>query len=154
MPDSSELALWYALNRLMNDYWAEVDDDGGERAHEYYLSDALYAIGTNRFEGHDKIAAFYERRRHGRILTRHILSNIRVFSDVVPGARVAGLMTLYRADAKSPFQGAQPPAMIANFDAHCVQGDDARWRFQSHVLQPFIIGSDMPASILISPRSL
>jgi len=63
-------------------------------------------------------------------------------------------MSLYRADGKSPFQEARPPAMIADFDARCVQGDDRLWRFQSHLLNPFIVGGDLPASIAIWPQGL
>ena len=44
--------------------------------------------------------------------------------------------------------------MIADFEAHCRFGDDKCWRFRSHELRPFIIGSDMPASTTISPRTL
>jgi hypothetical protein len=154
MVDGDDLALWCALNRLMADYWAEVDENGGQEAHEFYLRDGLYAIGNNRFEGQDKIAAFYARRRHGSVMTRHLLANIRAFGDREPNARVTGLMSLYRADGKSPFQGARPPAMIADFEARCVLGDDRRWRFSSHVLRPFIVGNDLPASIMINPRSL
>jgi len=154
MPDGDDLALWCALSRLMADYWADVDDNGGQRAAEFYLPDALYAIGNNRFEGRDKIVAFYARRRHGSVMTRHVLSNLRAFADNGPHGRIVGLMSLYRADGKSPFQGARPPAMIADFEARCVLGDDRRWRFRSHVLRPFIVGSDLPASIMINPRNL
>ena len=154
MVESDGLALWCALNRLMADYWADVDENGGQQAHEFYLPDGLYAIGNNRFVGRDKIGAFYDRRRHGTVLTRHVLSNLRALADTPPLAGVTGLMTLYRADGKSPFQGARPPAMIADFEARCVFGDDRRWRFQSHVLRPFFVGNDMPASISINPRSL
>ncbi len=51
MLDTDDLALWYALNRLMTNYWAEVDQNGGNQAHEFYLPEALYAVGDNRFEG-------------------------------------------------------------------------------------------------------
>ena len=148
------VSLWCALSGLMADFWAEVDGNDGQEAHSYYLPNAVYAIGNNRFEGQDKIAAFYARRGHSTVMTRHVLSNLRVFADEKTLARATGLMTLYRADGKSPFQGARPPAMIADFEARCVLGDDHRWRFQSHVLRPFIIGNDMPASITINPRSL
>jgi hypothetical protein len=104
--------------------------------------------------GKEKIEAFYARRRHGAVATRHLLSNLRVFGDHKPDARVVGVMSLYRADGKSPFQGASPPAMIADFEACCVFGPDRRWRFRSHLLRPFIVGSDMPASITINPRNL
>ena len=63
MPDSDDLALWYALNQLMTNYWADVDHNGGSRAHEFYLPEALFAVGNNRFEGAEKIRAFYARRR-------------------------------------------------------------------------------------------
>jgi hypothetical protein len=152
--DKDELLLWYALHHLIMDYWAEVDDNGGQRAHEFYLADGLYVIGNNRFEGAEKIAAFYARRRHASVMTRHLVNNLRVLAGEERSSRIAGIMSLYRADGRSPFQGARPPAMIANFQARCVLGEDRRWRFQSHLLQPFIIGTDMPASIAIHPKSL
>jgi hypothetical protein len=154
MLEGDDFALWGALNRLMADYWADVDENGGREAHEFYTLDAVYVTGNNRFEGRDKIAAFYERRRHSAIMTRHLLCNLRAYSDNEDQARVVGLMSLYRADGKSPFQGARSPSMIADFEARCVRGDDRRWRFQSHVLRPFIVSNDMPASIMINPRTL
>ena len=33
MLDTDDLALWYALNRLMTNYWADVDHNGGGHAH-------------------------------------------------------------------------------------------------------------------------
>jgi hypothetical protein len=154
MIDTDDLALWCALSRLMANYWAEVDENGGGEAAGFYLRDGIYVTANNRFEGREKIAAFYERRRHGTVMTRHVLSNLRTFGEGETEARVTGLMTLFRADGKSPFQGARPPSMIADFEARCVFGDDGRWRFQSHVLRPFIVSNDMPASIMINARSL
>ena len=154
MPDGDYLALWCALNRLMANYWAEVDENGGEQAHQFYVPDGHYAIGNNRFEGEEKIRAFYARRRYGTVMTRHLICNLRVFGEDERHARMAGVMSLYRADGRSPFQGARPPAMIADFEARCMLGDDRLWRFQSHVLLPFIVGSDLPASIVIKPQTL
>jgi SnoaL-like domain len=155
MLDTDNLALWYALNRLITNYWADVDDNGGGRAHEFYLPDALYAVGNNRFEGEDKIRAFYTRRRQrGTATTRHLISNLRVFQDDARHARMVGVMSLYRADGSPPFQGARPPAMLADFEARCVLGDDRLWRFQSHVLRPIFVGSDLPVSLSTDPRRL
>lgn len=153
MRDSDDAALWYALHRLIVNYWAEVDDNAGRLAHEFYVSDGLYVVGNSRFEGEEKIRAFYARRGHGGVVTRHLISNLRVFREDARHARMTGLMSLYRADGKSPFQGARPPAMIADFEARCVLRDGS-WRFQSHVLDPFIVGQDMPASIMIKPQAL
>lgn len=154
MPEGDDVALWCALNQLMASYWADVDENGGSGAHEYYLPEGVYAIGNNRFEGRDQIAAFYARRRFGTVLTRHLVGNLRIAGGNAEKARIAGIMSLYRADGKSPFQGARPPAMIADFEARCVIGDDRRWRFQLHELRPFIVGSDLPASIAIRPQTL
>src|SRR5467141_1721770 len=155
MLDTDDLALWYALNRLMTNYWADVDSNGGAQAHEFYLPDALYAVGNNRFEGEQKIRAFYARRRQrGRTTTRHLVDNLRVFREDARRARAVGVMSLYRADGNPPFQGARPPAMIADFEAQCVLGDDQLWRFQSHVLRPIFVGSDVPISLTIDPRHL
>ena len=63
MSDGEDMMLWYALNRLIADYWVEVDENGGRRAHEFYEAEGFYAVGNNRFEGHEKIEAFYARRR-------------------------------------------------------------------------------------------
>jgi SnoaL-like domain len=155
MLDTDDLALWYALNRLMTNYWADVDNDGGSRAHEFYLPDALYVVGNNRFEGEEKIRAFYARRRQsGTTTTRHLIGNLRVTRDDARRAQVAGAMSLYRADGRPPVLRARPPAMIADFEAQCVLGDDQLWRFQSHVLRPIFVGSDLPASISIDPQRL
>ena len=155
LSDTDDPALWYALNRLMINYWADVDHNGGHRAHEFYLPDALYAVGNNRFEGAEKIRAFYARRRaHGATTTRHLIDNLRVVGDGARQARTAGVMSLYRADGRPPFRGAKPPAMIADFEAQCVLADDRVWRFRSHLLRPIFVGSDLPASITIDPERL
>jgi hypothetical protein len=154
MLDGDYLPLWCALNRFIASYWADVDENGGEQAHKFYVPDGHYVIGNNRFEGEEKIRAFYARRRYGTVLTRHLVCNLRVFGEDERHARMVGVMSLYRADGRSPFQGARPPAMIADFEARCVLGDDQLWRFQSHLLVPFIVGSDLPASIMIKPQAL
>jgi hypothetical protein len=74
MLDSDYVALWCALNRFIASYWADVDQNGGEQAHEFYVPDGHYVIGNNRFEGEKKIRAFYARRRYGTVLTRHLVS--------------------------------------------------------------------------------
>jgi hypothetical protein len=155
MMDTDDLALWYALNRLMTNYWAEVDDDGGIRAHEFYLPDALYLVGNNRFEGREKIRAFYAwRQRRGRITTRHLIGNLRVFRDDARRARTVGVMSLYRSDGSPPFRGVRLPAMIADFEAQCTLGDDRLWRFQSHVLRPIYVSNESPLSISIDTQRL
>ena len=70
LADTDDLALWYALNRPMTNYWANVDANDGDLANEFYLPDALYGVGNNRFGGEQKIRAFYARRRQRAELPR------------------------------------------------------------------------------------
>src|SRR5215471_12332056 len=82
MPDTDDVALWYALYRLMTNYWFEVDFNGGDNAHEYYLPDGVFAVGDNRFEGHREIRAYYAwRQRRGHTTSRHLLNNIQVLPE-------------------------------------------------------------------------
>jgi SnoaL-like domain len=153
--DTDDLALWYAINRLIANYWAEVDDNGGSQAHEFYEPEAVYTVGANRFEGADKIRAFYTRRRqYGNITTRHLIGNLRVFRDDEHHARAIGVVSLYRADGLPPIERMRPPAMISDFEARCTFGTDQVWRLQSHTLRPIFLSSDHPASITIDPRRL
>jgi hypothetical protein len=43
---------------------------------------------------------------------------------------------VHLADGRPPIEKSTPPAMIADFEAQCVLGDDRLWRIQSHVLRP------------------
>ena len=116
-PEADDLVLWYALNRLMTNYWADVDNNAGDRAHEFYLPDELYAVGNNRFEGIEKIRAFYQRRRRlGNATTRHLVGNIRIFPEDQRNVRAVGIMSLYRSDGRPP-------------DSRCqAAGNDRRFR--------------------------
>ena len=103
MLDTADLALWYALNRLITNYWSDVDDEGGRHAHEFHMLEGFYSVGNNRSDGAGKIRALYARRRqHGTITTRHLVSNLRVFRDDERRARTVGVMSLYRADGPPP----------------------------------------------------
>ena len=64
MLDRDDVELWSALYRDATNFRYEVDFNGGAQAHEYYLPDGLFAVGDNRFEGYDKIRAYYAPRLH------------------------------------------------------------------------------------------
>ena len=151
MLDTDDPALWYALNRLMTNYWANVDHNGGSQAHEFYLPEALYAVGHTGSKPPTRCARSMQR---GSTTTRHVVGNLRVFRDDAPRATTIGVMSLYRADGRSLFQWARPAAMTAAFEARCALGDQQLWRVQPHVLRPIVVGSDLRALISIDPRRL
>ena len=116
MLDTDDPALWYALNRLMTNYWANVDHNGGSQAHEFYLPEALYAVGHTGSKPPTRCARSMQR---GSTTTRHVVGNLRVFRDDAPRASTIGVMSLYRADGRPPFRwrkgrgpcGASPAAV-------------------------------------------
>ena len=155
MVDTDDVALWYALYRLATNYWFEVDFNGGVGAHEFYVPDGLFAVGDNRFEGHDRIRAYYIwRQRRGYTTARHLLNNLQVFPTDENHVRQVGVLSLYRADGRPPFQGERPASLIADISAECVRGEDKVWRYQSHILRPLFVGRDIPPSISIDPQFL
>src|SRR6476660_483728 len=101
----------------MTNYWADVDSNDGCQAHEFYLRDALYAVGNNRFEGKKKIRAFYaQRRQRGRTTTRHLVDILWVFRDDPRRARTVGVMSLYAPTAvrREDFRGGRQSTKFLN----------------------------------------
>jgi hypothetical protein len=155
MLDTDDVALWYALSRFMTRYWFDVDFNSGNDAHEFYLPDALFAVGENRFEGQDKIRAFYaKRQRRGVITGRHLINNLQVLPIDEHQVRLIGVLSLFYAQGHPPHHGIHPPMLVADIAADCVLGDDERWRFRSHVLSPLFVGHAIPISISVNPNRL
>ena len=155
MPDTDDVVLWYGLYRLITNYWFDVDFNGGCNAHDFYVPNGLFAVGDNRFQGHEQIRAFYAwRQRRGHTTSRHLINNLQVLPTDEQHVRLIGVLSLYRADGRPPFVGERPPMLVADVRADCVRGDDKLWRYESHQLQPIFVGRDIPHSISIDPKFL
>ncbi len=155
MNDSEDAALWYALYRREISYWFEVDFNAGCNAHEFYVDDGLFAVGDNLFQGQDRIRAFYVwRQQRGHTTTRHLINNLQVARNAERRAQLTGVLSLYCADGRPPFHGERPPMLVADLHADCVLGEDNTWRYQSHVVKPIFVGSDIPLSISIDTQIL
>ena len=155
MLDTDDAGLWYALYRFTASYWYEVDSNGGDNAHEFYLPDALFAVGDNRFEGREKIRAFYaKRRQRGPLTARHLINNLQVIPINERQVRLIGVLNLYYAHGHPPHHGTHPPMLVADIAADCVLGTDERWRFRSHVLSPLFVGHAIPISISVNANRL
>src|SRR5262249_40678928 len=117
-----QAALWYALHGLETSYWHDVDFNEGHKAHEFYVSDGLLAVGDNQFHGHDKTRAFYAgRRQRGTTTPRHLIHNLQAIRQDEDRARLIGVLSLSRADGRPPFQGERPPMLLADLSGDCVQ---------------------------------
>src|ERR1700722_10640585 len=121
MQDTDDVGLWYALYRFTARYWYEVDFNAGNSAHEFYLPGALFAVGGNRFEGQEKIRAFYaKRRQRGSITARHLVNNLQVLPTDERQVRVIGVLSLHYAQGHPPHHGTHPPMLVADIAADCV----------------------------------
>jgi hypothetical protein len=155
MLNTDEVALWYALHRFTTRYWFEVDLNGGGNAHAFYLPGALFAVGDNRFEGQEKIRAFYTKRRgRGALTARHVVSNLQVLPIDEHQVKLIGILSLYYAPGHPPHHGIHPPMLVADIAAECVLGADQDWRFQSHVLSPLFLGNALPISVSVDTGRL
>lgn len=153
--DMDDLALWFALYRLETSYWWDVDCNGGCKAHEFYTSTGLFAVGDNHFNGRENIRAFYTwRQRRGSLTTRHLINNLQVSGAGERDARLTAVLSVYRGNGRPPIRGTKPPCLIADIEADCVQGADEAWRFQAHSVIPVFVGSDIPLSLSIDTQIL
>ena len=141
MGECNNIELWYELNQLAVRYWADVNRNGGQRAHEFYTEDGLFQVGDTRHSGRKTIQEFYGwRATRGARLSRHLLSNtVAEPGSTSDNAVLRGSVSLFAADGE-PVLEAKPPTMIADFEAVCVRDSDHIWRFKSHVLTPLFRG--------------
>jgi hypothetical protein len=143
MVDTDDSAIWYAIHRLLTNYWADVDGDGAQ-AHECYLPDGIFEVASRRFQGAEQIRDFYTERSREKsehnTSSRHLISNLRVFGVDAQHVRSTGVMMLYRGDGGPPVPFTMPPTMIFDFEALCALGADRQWFFQSHVLRVIFDG--------------
>ncbi len=145
-----DIELWHSLYDLEARYWDDVNRLGGAKAHEFYVSDGVFAVGKHRHNGSDAIREFYLwRKNRGARTARHLVSNFRIVGhgDGVCSGR--GTICLFASDGE-PILEAKPPALVADMTCECVLCDDGEWRFKSHILEPVFVGSDnMVSSALL-----
>src|SRR5262249_10815706 len=123
------------------------------------LAEGVMVVGHNRFQGRDKIRAFYtwrERQATTAIssvkTTRHVINNLLVESSDPRRAKLLGIVSFYGAAVRAPGPQSKPPMLIADLIAECVLGEDHGWQFQSHMLQPVFMSHEAPPSIAIDAR--
>lgn len=141
MSARKDVELWFDLHQLAVQYWADVNQNFGKRAHEFYVEDGVFLIGENRHAGRKSIQNFYTwRETRGARVARHLLTNVRVESRTGNDeAALKGSICLFAADGVPVFES-KPPTMVADFEAVCLRGTDQKWRFKSHVVTPLFRG--------------
>lgn len=155
MPDMDDLALWYALNQQMTNYWADVDYNGGSRG-----ARVLFARGA--FPGRQQPV-----RRSGknpRLLcsaakARHHHASLGRQSSGTPGRCVLCMgHAIESATARcrrARIGLRNPRSWRAVLPTERVGGRRrGRGSLPRVTLRPNFVGSDRPASISIDPQRL
>jgi hypothetical protein len=141
MPSRDDMQTWFDLNQIVVRYWADVNHNNGERAHEFYEKDGYFSVGEKRHSGRAAIQEFYQwRAKRGARIARHLITNVLT----EPGANaneafVTGSVCLYASDG-APILPSTPPTMVADFRAHCVR-DAKGWLFRAHDVTPLFRGA-------------
>jgi hypothetical protein len=126
------------------EYWHDVDFNWGRNAKASYVDNCTFAIGDHRMEGIDAIEEFYRwRETRGERTARHLVTNFRLDKVADTFATFQCILLLYAADG-NPILPAKAPTLIADIHNECVFCPDGRWRFQSHLLIPIFMGSELP----------
>lgn len=114
----------------MNDYWYEVDMNGGLGVSERYTEDGVFEGGGDPLVGREAIEGFY-RWRIGRGVrtSRHVITNFRAEFHDDRTATTYCVMMLYAADG-APILPSNPPIIITDLIDQCVKGDDGEWRYK------------------------
>jgi SnoaL-like domain len=165
MNPHDELLLWHALHRLEVTYWYDVDFNEGRTAHELFTPDGVKMVGHNRFDGREKIRAFYVWRARqnganavrqlgigGVKAVRHLVTNLYVASNSERRATVLGTVIFYGGPTYPSKRRSYPPMMVADLITECVLSKDDVWRFKSHTLRPVFMSDATPPSMEIDPN--
>lgn len=165
MNPHDELLLWHALHRLEMAYWYDVDFNEGRTAHNFFTADGVKMVGQNRFEGREKIRAFYEwrARQNGEMAVRqlgingvkalrHLITNLYVASSSERYATVQGIVVFYGGPTYPSKRRSNPPMMVADLINECVLSKDNVWRFKSHTLRPVFMSDATPPSMEVDPN--
>ena len=140
----SALQVLQEVTQLEVDYWREVDRNWGRAAHEFYVGDGVFAIGSKVIQGAAAIAEFYRwREGRGARVARHVVTNFSIADRGEGTVSFACIMCLYAADGV-PVLPSKPAIMIADITAQCRKDTAGRWRFSYHKLEPLFMGGEAP----------
>lgn len=126
----AELLATHELQKMLMNYWHDVDTNWGRNASDYYTEDAVFEASRNTYRGRAKIKQFYQwRLDQGPRTAVHGVSNFRVEFESDRRALSSWYLLLYARDGKPPLP-TNPPIQIALMTDVVVRGDDGRWRYE------------------------
>ena len=153
--DDRTVRMAIEIEQFFADYWNDVDENRGQRAPEFYTTDCVLHVGSDRtFEGRAGIADFYRYRAdRGERTTRHATSNFRVRPESDDAASVTFVVTNYASDGPPPITGLQGPSLVSRVDCDMVRNEEGDWRIKSLRGAPLFIGNEpYTVAVLVEGR--
>ncbi len=124
------------LQQLLYDIGHEIDANVGTDITDFYCEDGAFVVGTHRYEGHARIAAFYaaERERvrttlnNGERQLLHAFVNPRIFVHAADSATILCTNINFSAPGARPIEGPIAANMIVECRLDCRREADGIWR--------------------------
>ncbi|WP_066554678.1 nuclear transport factor 2 family protein [Croceicoccus bisphenolivorans] len=138
------------IQQFIADYWADVDENRGQGAPEFYTEDCVLYVGSDRtFEGRAGIVDFYRYRAdRGERTTRHATSNYQVVPLSDTSAKVTFVVANYASDGPPPITGSKGPSLVSRVDCELHCKEPGLWQIKSLRGTPLFIG-DEPYTVAV-----
>jgi hypothetical protein len=140
MTFEEQLRARQELEIILMEYWHDVDTNWGRNAPEFFTEDGIFESNKNKYEGREKIRAFYQFRiNRGPRVACHAVTNFRCILHSKTEATCNWFLHLYAMDGK-PILPSNPPIQIAYMTDKCVKGADGKWLYKHRIFQSWFEG--------------
>ncbi|WP_280507820.1 SgcJ/EcaC family oxidoreductase [Nocardia flavorosea] len=125
-----------AIEALSTEYSWLVDHGHADRAADLFTSDAVMSVAGSEVSGIVAIRRHLEQRARSQdILSRHVVSNIRLTREAAGQVRGTIIMTIYRKTGEAE----RPQVIIGDVDDVYRLETDGRWRLAQRTLTPAFV---------------
>lgn len=145
---SEQGATALEIEHLINEYWAEIDLNGGKHVEDYWCEDGQLKVGTVELNGVDELIAFYVERRElvaggpGGIRTsRHVSANLRYYPKSADEVVVIMTVINFSGAGAPPLAGASP-SILGDGKILVRRCADGEWRLKRLEVDFIFIGDD------------
>ena len=148
--DLDSVTATLELQRLVGDYWHELDSNGARNVTDFYTEDCSFVAGaTFNLKGRAGVRQFYDDRakhvateKDGIRITRHLAANVRIALQDKDHARVEFVMVNYSGAGKAPVKDFSGPSMVSDVYWDCRREADGQWRLVVFSGEPQFIGGE------------
>jgi hypothetical protein len=135
-----KLKISVELERMLADFWHDVDTNWGRQAADFFTEDGVFEASARTYAGRATIERFYRYRQdRGARVAVHSVANFRAEPIAPDEAVCTWYLILYASDGE-PVLPSAPPIQIALATDHCTRGEDGRWRYRHRKFETLFKG--------------